>query len=266
MSWHDELPLLRCIDCPGELKTESESALVCRSCARRYPIRGEILKTGGPDEGSNRITADFYDSERWSRFRFWERLFWLVVGGENKGRREVMRYFPELSRTRVLEVGIGDGANVEFFPESCALYGNDISLVQLDACHQRHKHRDLRLFLGQAETLPFKDRVFDHLLSVGGFNYFSDPSSSLREMARVVKSGGLIVVADETPRLGKYLLKFRRGRKFLERLLGSEFAALVERHIDMQLEPIVGDVLKDAEILRIWRGLGYCIVGRAPDS
>ena len=266
MSWHDELALLRCIDCPGELKSESESALACGNCARRYPIRGTILETGVPDEGSNRVTAEFYDSERWSRFRFWERLFWLVVGGEKRGRREVMRHFPDLSGTRVLEVGIGDGANVEFFPESCALYGNDISSAQLDACYQRHKRPNLMLFLGQAETLPFRDRVFDHLLSVGGFNYFSNPSGSLREMARVTKPGGRIVVADETPRLGRHLLKFRRGRKFLERLLGSEFAALVERHIDMQLEPIVGDALDDAKIHRIWRGLGYCIVGRAPDS
>jgi ubiquinone/menaquinone biosynthesis C-methylase UbiE len=219
---------------------------------------------GTPNGGSNRTTADFYDSERWIRFRFWEKVFWFLAGGEEQGRREVMKHFPDLSGTRLLEVGIGDGANLKFLPPNCEVYGNDISMAQLTTCHDQNKAHRVRLFLCQAEVLPFRDAIFDHLLSVGGFNYFSDPARSLREMARVVRPGGMVVVADETPGIGKLMFKFRLGRRILERMLGREFTDLVERGLDMKLKPIVGNLLENAKIHRIWRKLGYCIVGRAP--
>jgi len=219
---------------------------------------------GVPKDGINRITADFYDSDRWVRFRFWEKLFWFLVGGEEQGRGEIMGHLPDLSDTRLLEVGVGDGANVTFFPGSCEIYGNDISIAQLTACQERHQARRVRLLLGQAEALPFHDATFDNVLSVGGFNYFSDPARSLREMTRVVRPGGAVVVADETPRLGIRMLKLPLGRGLLGRMLGREFTDLVEQRLYMKLEPIVGDILEDATINRVWRKMGYCIVGRAP--
>ncbi len=264
MSWQSELSLLQCISCFANLQTRGASELECISCGRLYPFYGPILDAGAPEDGSNRVTADFYDSERWLKFRFWEKFFWVLVGGEQQGRREVMAHLPDLSGTRLLEVGIGDGANLTFFPPSCKIYGNDISINQLTACHERHKARRVRLLLGQAEALPFHDATFDHVLSVGGFNYFSDPVRSLREMTRVVGPGGTVVVADETPRLGKRMLKLPLGRRMLERVLGREFTGLVEQRLDMKLQPIVGELLEDAEIHRVWRKLGYCIVGRAP--
>ena len=264
MNWQGEVPLLRCPDCLGDLGAENESDIRCTVCSRIYPVRGSILDMGAPRGGSNRITADFYDSDRWIRFRVWEKVFWFIVGGEEQGRREVMKHFPDLSGTRLLEVGIGDGANIRFFPPSSEIYGNDISMAQLTECHDRHKARQVRLLHCQAEVLPFRDATFDHLLSIGGFNYFSDPACSLREMARVVRPGGIIVVADEKPSVGKQLFKFRLGRRMLERMLGREFTDLVERGLDMKITPIVGNLLENARIHRIWRKLGYCIVGRSP--
>lgn len=264
MNWQNEIHLLRCTDCLGDLSAEKETAVRCTSCGRLYRIRGSILDMGAPKDGSNLITADFYDSVRWKRFRFWEKLFWFIVGGEEQGRREVIKHLPDLSGTRLLEVGIGDGANLKFFPENCEIYGNDISLAQLTDCHNHNKTRRLRLFLCQAEVLPFLDDTFDHLLSIGGFNYFSDPARSLREMARVVRPGGMIVVADEKPRVGKQMFKSRFGRRILEWMLGHEFTDLVEQGLDMKIKPIVGDLIENAEIHVVWRKLGYCIVGQAP--
>ena len=229
-----------------------------------YPFRGPILDAGAPEDGINRVTADFYDSDRWVRFRTWEKLFWFLVGGEEQGRSEIIGHLPDLSGTRLLEVGIGDGANIPFIPTSCEIYGNDISIAQLSACHERHGARRVRLLLGQAEALPFHDATFDNVLSVGGFNYFSDPARSLREMTRVVRPGGIVVVADETPRLGIRMLKFPLGRRLLGRMLGREFSDLVEQRLDMKLQPVVGDLLEETVIHRVWRKMCYCIVGRAP--
>src|SRR5262249_58996585 len=96
----------------------------------------------------------------------------LCNGGDRRARRQIMKFLPNLSGTRLLEVAIGDGANMPLIPADCQLYGNDISTVQLTNCRRNHPDRDLRLFLGEAENLPFRDHSFDNVLSVGAFNYF----------------------------------------------------------------------------------------------
>ena len=53
---------------------------------------------------------------------------------------------------------------------------------------------------GDTNCVP-TDHSFDAVLCVGGFNYFSDPLTAMREMARVARPGGRIVVADELPDL-----------------------------------------------------------------
>ena len=58
-----------------------------------------------------------------------------------------------------------------------------------------------RLAWAEAESLPFDDATFDACWTVGGFNYFRDHAAALREMRRVTRPGGPVVVADEVPDL-----------------------------------------------------------------
>jgi SAM-dependent methyltransferase len=202
--WISECEILQCPDCAGPLEAAAgpaQEGLACMACHRVFPLRDGLLDMLKPLQGNNKIAADFYNGPLWPRFRFWEWFTFLCNGGERRARRQIMKYLPNLSGTRLLEVAIGDGANVSLIPDDCRLYGNDISTVQLSNCRRNHPNRDLRLFLGEAENLPFRDRTFDNVLSVGAFNYFNDPLKSLQEMARVVKPGGLVVVSDEVPNL-----------------------------------------------------------------
>ncbi len=201
-TWMKDCELLQCPDCGGRLEpaaSESQEGMACLACPRAFPIRDGKLVMLRPLEGNNKVAADFYNGPLWPRFRFWEWFTFLFNGGERRARRQIMKYLPNLSGTRLLEVAIGDGANVPLIPTDCQVYGNDISTVQLTNCRRKHPDRELRLFLGEAENLPFRDHSFDNVLSVGAFNYFNDPVKSLKEMARVVKPGGLVVVSDEVP-------------------------------------------------------------------
>jgi ubiquinone/menaquinone biosynthesis C-methylase UbiE len=228
-----------------------------------------VLDMLPPLKGNNRVAADFYNGPLWPRFRFWEWFTFLCNGGERRARRQVMKFLPNLSGTRLLEVAIGDGANLPLVPGDCQVYGNDISAVQLAGCRRRFPKRDLRLFLGEAETLPFRDHAFDNVLSVGAFNYFNDPLKALREMARVVKPGGLVVVSDEVPNLpnrmiGRWIGLPQLDRWIMSRFmhLGPDFTDMVDRHRNLKLEPIVREVLADWQIHSLWFRVGYCIVGR----
>lgn len=50
---------------------------------------------------------------------------------------------------------------------------------------------------------PLKTSFFDRVLIGGGISYFSDPSRALRESARVVVNGGVIVVYEQVTLLEK---------------------------------------------------------------
>jgi ubiquinone/menaquinone biosynthesis C-methylase UbiE len=51
--------------------------------------------------------------------------------------------------------------------------------------------------LGDAMQLPFQAETFDVVLNYGALNGYSDAARALAEMARVAKSGGLVLVLDE---------------------------------------------------------------------
>lgn len=271
-TWASDCELLQCPDCGGRIEPSAangQEGLACLSCQRTFAIRDGLLDMLKPLEGNNKIAADFYNGPLWPRFRIWEWLTFLVNGGERRARRQIMKYLPNLSGTRLLEVAIGDGANVPLIPGDCHIYGNDISTVQLANCRRKHPGRDLHLYLGEAENLPFHDHTFDNVLSVGAFNYFNDPLKALQEMARVVKPDGWIVVSDEVPNLpnrliGSWIGLPRLDRWILSRFLhlGPDFADMVDRHRHLQLEPIAREALSDWHIHSLWFTVGYCIVGR----
>ena len=50
----------------------------------------------------------------------------------------------------------------------------------------------IELVRGEAESLPFADGEFDHLTYTYLLRYVEDPGATLRELARVVKTGGRI--------------------------------------------------------------------------
>ena len=102
-------------------------------------------------------------------------------------------------RRSVLEVGIGSGENLAFLPPGWTVHGVDIARTQLEECLRRHPATAGRLAWAEAENLPFADATFDACWSVGGFNYYSDHEAALREMRRVTRPGGPVVVADEVP-------------------------------------------------------------------
>jgi ubiquinone/menaquinone biosynthesis C-methylase UbiE len=220
----------------------------------------------------NEVARTFYDGPLWPKFRFWEWFTFINLGGERRARSKVLRHLPQGDELALLDVAIGDGVYLPWLPERWSVVGVDVSEVQLRACRARSGDRELSLVLGQAEDLPVRDGRFDAALSIGAFNYFNDPERALREMVRAVRPGGAIVVSDEIPDLTDYLPFRKLGMAGVERWvvsrmmnLGDEFAEMVERHRTLDVEAIARDVLPDCTYERIWRGMGYVFVGRAPE-
>ncbi len=268
--WTADPDLLRCVACLGTL-ADSETGLSCKSCGADYPVRDGVLVVKDEPTADNKIARDFYNSKLWPKFRIWERLFWFCNGGQRKSRDVILRNLPSDSGLRLLDIAIGDGVYTSWLPSDWQVIGLDVSTSQLTACKARNAGRDLKLILGEAESLPFHDRQFDAVLSIGGFNHFNDPEGALREMARVAKPGAMVVISDEMPDMTNRMLGHKIGLPGMDRWivsklmnLGDDFTDLVERHRDLDIAAIGRGVLNESHYEAIWRGGGYVMVGQAP--
>jgi SAM-dependent methyltransferase len=257
--------LARCLDCAAGLRGYDR----CPECGREYPEVEGILHAIGPLTGRNRIAAAFYDSAAWGRFRPWERLFLFFQVSKGGGRRQILRHLPNRDRARVLEVGIGDGENRPLLPRGWDVFGVDIARTQLVACRDRFPEMSGRLAWAEAEALPFEDRSFDAVFTVGGFNYFRDHAGALREMRRVARLGAPVIVADEIPDLFRLAPGHLIGLGELEhwslRALGlaPEFVAMVLGH-RLDLDAIARREWPGHRRFPIWNRLGYCLVDPDP--
>ena len=128
------------------------------------------------------------------------------------------------SGQQVLDVACGTGvlacAVAERIGEKGEVVGLDLSNDMLDVA--RRKNTSIVWRDGQAESLPFGNNSFDHVMSQFGFMFFSDQRTALREMMRVLRPGGHLTVAvcdaiDHSP--GYAVLA-----ELLQRLFGIEVA------------------------------------------
>jgi SAM-dependent methyltransferase len=227
-----------------------------------YPRRAGIIEAIGTLAGRNRVAAAFYDGPGWKQFRPWEHAFLALQGGQKRARLPILASLPKAKTARVLEVGIGEGDNVPFLPPCWEVHGVDIARTRLEDCLQEFPSLNGRLSWAEAERLPHEDASFDACYTIGGFNYFGDHAQSIREMRRVTRPGGIIVVADEAPWLHRcgigHLIGMPRIDAAWLRLLGldREFVDMVldlKIDLDTLFPPVEG-----WQAHSIWRGLGYC--------
>lgn len=256
--------LALCLACRGALPANG----TCPGCGRDHPEADGILDAIGPLSGNNRVAADFYDGPGWVRFRPWEFRFLRLVGGRVRARREILRHLADRPG-KVLEVGIGDGENVDLLARGQIPYGVDIARTQLSACLRRFPEMAGRLAWAEGEALPLADASFDACTSVGGFNTFRDPAAALAEMRRVTKPGGVVVVADERPDLKRFGIGHLIGRPswdafWLRRAgLTADFVAMV---FASRFEPrsLLAGLSPSARLVPIWKGLGYALIEPDP--
>jgi demethylmenaquinone methyltransferase/2-methoxy-6-polyprenyl-1,4-benzoquinol methylase len=100
---------------------------------------------------------------------------------------------------RVLDVATGTGMVAAALVRryGCRVVGLDQSPEMLAQAGARLRASpdlaaQIELIRGEAESLPFGDRDFDHLTFTYLLRYVDDPAATLRELARVVKPGGRI--------------------------------------------------------------------------
>jgi ubiquinone/menaquinone biosynthesis C-methylase UbiE len=109
-----------------------------------------------------------------------------------RGRRRI----GALASGRVLEVGIGSGATLPYYPAAVRLTGLDLSPAMLDLCRRRMAELGLagvELVEHDAQRLPFPDASFDTVVFTLCLCTIPDPQRAITEGLRVARPGARLL-------------------------------------------------------------------------
>jgi demethylmenaquinone methyltransferase/2-methoxy-6-polyprenyl-1,4-benzoquinol methylase len=119
----------------------------------------------------------------------------LSAGVHHLWRRKAVQRSGVQPGDEVLDCATGTGALALVFRDAGAkVIGTDFTLEMIDLA--RAKARDIRFEVADVMALPFDNARFD-IASIGfGIRNVADPAKGVAEMARVVRSGGRVVVLE----------------------------------------------------------------------
>jgi ubiquinone/menaquinone biosynthesis C-methylase UbiE len=118
----------------------------------------------------------------------------------------------------VLEVAVGTGRNLPFYPDGVRLTAIEFSPAMLELARQRARDlgREADLRAGDAERLQFEDGSFDTVVCTYGLCTIPDDRSAVLEMARVLRPSGRLLLAEHVRSPARII---RAGQRLLEPLM-----------------------------------------------
>ncbi|MEV5547385.1 class I SAM-dependent methyltransferase [Streptomyces sp. NPDC052309] len=115
---------------------------------------------------------------------------------------------------RVLDAGCGTGRALPplraAVGPSGVVVGADLTPAMLQAAVRAGRDRDGRLLLADVTALPLRSRSLDAVFAAGLVAHLPDPAGNLRELARVVRPGGVLALFHP---IGRAALAARQGRR-----------------------------------------------------
>lgn len=153
-------------------------------------------------------------------------------------KKWIKEIIPHIQGETILEVSFGNGYLMsQYASAQYAIYGVDYNerMVRLAREKMEHAGSDVRLYQGNVEKLPFPDNCFDTIINTMALSGYPDGDKALREMNRVLKSGGRLLLVD-----------FDYPKDW--NAFGCAFVRLWEK---------LGDIIKDIEALLIRNNFAY---------
>jgi ubiquinone/menaquinone biosynthesis C-methylase UbiE len=138
------------------------------------------------------------------QFTRWAKPFAaLPVHSEADGMARTLAAAGIQPGVEVLDVACGPGiVACAMAQQGARVHGVDLTPAMIEQARERQRDRRIEYVdwqVADARQLPFADRTFDIVVTRYSFHHMPDPAAVLREMRRVCRPGGRVVVIDATP-------------------------------------------------------------------
>src|SRR3989344_769736 len=124
----------------------------------------------------------------------------------------ILDYFKEFCikpGQKILDIGYGSGYFLKAADEAgLDTYGIDISEEGMKIAQKSSPNS--KLYVGKGEDLPFEDNFFDHVACIGVLEHFMDIEKGIKEMKRVIKPGGTLLIL--VPNINFIYWKFQKSK------------------------------------------------------
>ncbi|MCD0460788.1 class I SAM-dependent methyltransferase [Roseiconus lacunae] len=162
---------------------------------------------------------------------------WPAVAGKNI--RTAIGRMQMMSGSKVLEVGVGTGLSLPNYPRHVELTGIDLSesmLAEAEALIHRNGWDHIGVRAMNAENLDFEDNQFDVVTSFHTVSVVSNPARMMREIVRVCRPGGQILIINH----------FRSENPLIAKVVDS--AGNVTRRLGWRTDLELQEIMKELPI------------------
>ncbi|MCD8481527.1 MAG: class I SAM-dependent methyltransferase [Verrucomicrobia bacterium] len=152
-----------------------------------------------------------------------------------EGRRLAVNKLASLGPGPVLEIGVGTGLSLPFYPEGVEVTGIDISPQMLNKARkraERHELRSVRLQEMDAQELQYPDNSFNGVAAMYVASVIPDPVRMMDEAFRVCRPGGIILVVNHFSSRNKRLRAFEKFLTPLSDRLGFHPDFCMDQFLD----------------------------------
>ena len=208
-----ELEIYRCPITGSKLKLvnpvivqdQVQEALLINDDGKEYTINNSIPDFTWPKELAeiDEETRAHYDKLADEYEKFADIPFQTFKQSNEEVREKITSKLELKPNYKVLEIGGGDGRGAEYIlkylNDEGELYFQELSPSFLRQAIKRLKkfERKVNYSIANASYLSFPDNYFDAAHHFGGISTFAEKERCLKELCRVVKPGGKIVIGDE---------------------------------------------------------------------
>ena len=141
------------------------------------------------------------------------------------GQKAIIKKMDCIDTDNVLEIGIGTGSSLQYYPQETKVVGIDISPDMLQLAQKKITNNNIpnkHILMMNGERLSFPDNTFDKVVGMYVVSVTQNPQILVEEMKRVCKNDGDIYIVNHfsTEQDNTFVKMFEKGLMPISRILG----------------------------------------------
>ena len=141
------------------------------------------------------------------------------------GQKAIIKKMDCADTDNVLEIGIGTGSSLQYYPSETKVVGIDISPDMLQLAQKKITNNNIpnkHILMMNGERLSFPDNTFDKVVGMYVVSVTQNPQILVEEMKRVCKNDGDIYIVNHfsSEQDNTFVKMFEKGLMPISRILG----------------------------------------------